>query len=298
MKSAHTIRAYRPRVHVCNFSSSLSQTVCAFPMPNFPLHSHQHITLEHPTPLLPNKHFPTTTYPPPSRRLPHPHSHALHEPARIRTAPTANASTNPPHNRMGKRGTVLSCLASISAFALGATLGCTRTRRRHRAAPPPPPPPPPCDEPTPLALDCPICLTEVVLPRVATCGHTLCTACLAALFEHERRPACPVCRKKIRLPLEKLPINFMVSSIVEARARQRGGEQWSQWRMQEEEARRMVAGLEHADGSVGVWRTLRPAWNWFKWSVIIVTELGAFLVSLKEVLESAPNRGRRYQRIV
>lgn len=75
------------------------------------------------------------------------------------------------------------------------------------------------------------------------------------------------------------------------RVRARGG--WEEWREMEDEARLIVG----EGGGGGGWG-LKPAWNWFKWSVIIVTELGAFLVSLKEVLESTPRGGRRYQRLV
>lgn len=90
----------------------------------------------------------------------------------------------------------------------------------------------------------------------------------------------------------------MVKAVVEARVAARGERAWQAYRMVEEEAKRVVAPFAPEDRqSVGLVAHLRPAWNWFKWTVIIVTEFGAFLVSLKEVLESAPAR-RRYQRIV
>lgn len=249
-------------------------------------------------------------------------------PSRARIAPPMPPPTSPrfltlpADTAMSKRGTVVSCLASLGLFALGATLGAQRTRRRLRRAAAqatsplscslsnsPPESPralPHCDSlpPTSVPLDCPVCLTELVLPRVATCGHTLCTSCLAALFEHERRPACPVCRKRIRLPPDKLPVNFMVKSCVEARVAERGSRAWDNYQKAEEDARLIVHPDETSSPDsaarqrANVVANLRPAWNWFKWTVIIVTEFGAFLVSLKEVLESAPTRTRRYQRIV
>lgn len=91
-------------------------------------------------------------------------------------------------------------------------------------------------------------------------------------------------------------MNFMVKAVVEDRVAARGESAWRVYREHEEEAKRVVMPFgEESRGSVVA--QLRPAWNWFKWTVIIVTEFGAFLVSLKEVLESTPAR-RRYQRIV
>lgn len=225
---------------------------------------------------------------------------------------------------MGKRGTILSCVASFGFFALGATVGARRTRRRLRHAannlnssctspetlsphelPPSLPVIPACDSlpdnPRPDPLECPVCLGDLILPRVTTCGHTLCTTCLAALFEFERRPSCPICRKRIKVAIDKLPINFMVKACIDARVAAKGEGAWSNYRQAENEARELIP-LPGSDGSArrrqDVIASLRPAWNWFKWSIIIVTEFGAFLVSLKEVLESTPARSRRYQRIV
>lgn len=153
------------------------------------------------------------------------------------------------------------------------------------------------------SLDCPVCLTEIILPRVAGCGHTVCTTCLTALGEHERRPVCPVCRRRIRTPVDKTPINFMVKACVEERVMSRGEAALAAYRLAEEEARALLGPASTRDSSPIVSgetlaHRLRPAWNWFKWTVIIVTEFGAFLVSLKEVLESTPARSRRFQRIV
>lgn len=99
------------------------------------------------------------------------------------------------------------------------------------------------------------------------------------------------------MAVEKLPVNFLVKAVVEARVLSRGDGAWRQYRTNEEEAKRVATPFDDTDRRRDVVAQLRPAWNWFKWTVIIVTEFGAFLVSLREVLESGPAR-RRYQRIV
>lgn len=96
----------------------------------------------------------------------------------------------------------------------------------------------------------------------------------------------------------------MVKAFVEERVAARGDDAWTAYRLAEDRARATIgpfAGSGDASPNVSAGNLavrLRPAWNWFKWTVIIVTEFGAFLVSLKEVLESTPARSRRYQRIV
>lgn len=301
---------------------------------------------------------------------------------------------------MGKRGTVVSCIASLGLLALGATLGARRVRRRqahrnsgtggnsahptHASASNNPPEAGrncscsacrsasaaqdrqereniwkvscdvrhkssckmgetgscSCNAPvigarsagpgataglSAAAFDCPVCLGEFVLPRVAMCGHTICTSCILALFEHERRPMCPVCRRRIRTTVSRLPINFLIQACVEERVAQRGPNALAAYRTSEDIARALVGGTLPSDdatasggnarsgadspsrelgnngvviGAQSIAMRLRPAWNWFKWTVIIVTEFGAFLVSLKEVLDAGPARTRRYQRIV
>lgn len=300
---------------------------------------------------------------------------------------------------MGKRGTVVSCIASLGLFALGATVGARRTRRREsrltntsetvvetqsRDTNTIPSTATPvenfsassavvvvaaaasayatttdsdkrlcryhdnecngecCDDGSRMvgqhseeshescatfglsatAFDCPVCLGELVLPRVTPCGHTMCSTCLLALSDHDRRPACPVCRRRVRPSVERLPVNFLVRACVEDRVSRRGPHALAAYRNAERAARQRfgpppsnddsstAASVASADasssystdaygsGSRSLARRLRPAWNWFKWSIIIVTEFGAFLVSLKEVIESASPRSPRYQRIV
>lgn len=149
------------------------------------------------------------------------------------------------------------------------------------------------------ALDCPVCLAELVLPRVLGCGHSLCTGCLVRLAAHEQRPCCPVCRKRIHGNVTELPVNFAAAAVVEARVAARGPTALAALRAAEEAARASSRRTPPGGGgSAPVLGQLRPAWNWFKWTAIIVTEFGAFLVSLKEVLEARPSRTRRYQRIV
>lgn len=148
------------------------------------------------------------------------------------------------------------------------------------------------------ALDCPICLSELVLPRVAGCGHSICTSCLEELAAHDARMCCPVCRKRIRRNVSQLPINFAASAVIEARVAARGPAALAALRAAEAEARAGTGRTPARRETEPVMRQLRPAWHWFKWTVIIVTEFGAFLVSLKEVLEARPSRTRRHQRIV
>lgn len=198
------------------------------------------------------------------------------------------------HDSMGKHlGAAAAAAASAAAFALGSALGSRRRRRRGRRAGRALPAA--CSDGGASTLDCPVCLGELVVPRVVPCGHTLCSACLVALFGHERRPCCPVCRKRIRVGVEGVPVNFAVQGVVEARVAERGAGAWEAYRAAEEEMR---VEIESGGDEVSVVTRLRPAWNWFKWSVIIVTEFGAFLVSLKEVLEAGSGRPSRHQRIV
>ena len=156
-------------------------------------------------------------------------------------------------NTMEKRGTVLNCLASASALALGATLGyCVRIRRRP--PPPPPQPPPPSIDFISSALVCPMCKTECgrdLSPRMLSCGHTFCESCLSALFWLTPHPLCPVCQRKVRGPLAEVPFNHMVCNLVEARAKQRESEQQNQSKVPKEE----ISRLGDADGFVGLWRT-------------------------------------------
>lgn len=171
------------------------------------------------------------------------------------------------------------------------------------------------------ALDCPVCLCDFVAPRVLPCGHSVCTPCLLVLYEHDRRPPCPVCRRRVRPPLSRLPTNFALRSAAEERAAQRGPLALAAFTEAEDDAlaarppdssnsgnlNQVGMGTQNNGNNQGqqqartrVVAQLRPAWNWFKWSVIIVTEFGAFLVSLKELVDAsaAPPRTRRYQRIV
>lgn len=123
-----------------------------------------------------------------------------------------------------------------------------------------------------------------------------------------------------------MPINFTVKAFVEEQVVARGEQALEQYRAAEAAVlpflespaayRRALDnnnnnnnnnGGGNGNGGAGAGggngtslaSRLRPAWNWFKWTVIIVTEFGAFVVSLKELLDSnQPARNRRYQRIV
>lgn len=209
--------------------------------------------------------------------------------------------------RIESGGAALATAASMLAFAVGAAVGGRRATRMERkkqrgaaqdlraeARPP--------GVEGGGALDCAVCLGELVLPRVAPCGHSLCTSCLAALWRHERRPQCPVCRRRIKANCAaELPVNFTACAVAEARARAMGVGALEALRKAEAEARSALPCGTSSPAVMpmtGSLRQLRPAWNWFKWTAIIVTEFGAFLVSLKEVLEAGPSHPRRYQRIV
>ena len=182
---------------------------------------------------------------------------------------------NPPLNRTGKLRTVLLCLAPLSVFALGATLGCIHIRRlfrrRHRPAPPSPPPTPPShgDEYPFGALYCPSCFKEFQLPRVATCGHTICTECLAVFFMENSRPPCPVCGKVIWLSLAELPPNLVANRLVDERAPAWMGRPVTEWTLTDTQFRVLTERLEHAQraaGKRGIPRTMLSLW---KWSIVI-----------------------------
>lgn len=109
------------------------------------------------------------------------------------------------------------------------------------------------------------------------------------------------------MSVEKLPVNFAVKGLVDARVAGQSERAWAEYCLAEDVARaelEMCGGVERSRGWGG---RVRVGWHWVKWGVIIATELGAFLVSLKEVVEAGGRgaggggvgRGRRhYQRIV
>lgn len=172
------------------------------------------------------------------------------------------------------------------------------------------------------ALDCAVCLEELVLPRVAPCGHTFCTPCISGIIrtaDHNvnniniHAPKCPTCRRRISVDtVQALPVNFAARAIVEARARNTGEDELRRFYTAENNARRhacaddnnnIINSSNNGDDDEGyeseeTVALLVRTWNWFKWTAIIATELGAFLVSLKEVLDTSPSRHRRFQALV
>ncbi|CAL4130306.1 unnamed protein product, partial [Meganyctiphanes norvegica] len=70
------------------------------------------------------------------------------------------------------------------------------------------------------SLECEICHQAVDegarCPRVLGCGHSLCTACIAALIQITSL-TCPCCRKVFQVAsVEQLPVNFGMTKILRA----------------------------------------------------------------------------------
>ncbi|KAL3891956.1 hypothetical protein ACJMK2_004198 [Sinanodonta woodiana] len=88
------------------------------------------------------------------------------------------------------------------------------------------------------ALQCPICLETFTRPKVLPCGHTYCASCLQSHINNKVNHSklaqacfpCPVCRMDTLLSdpnicieqwAESLPVNSIVSSLIEVSARQK-----------------------------------------------------------------------------
>ena len=82
---------------------------------------------------------------------------------------------------------------------------------------------------------------------------------------------------------------------------ERGEDAWEEYLALEQRAKEEVepgcrGEMRGSSRQVGIGH-LQPAWNWLKWGIIVATELGAFLASLKEIME--PQSGRRvFQRVM
>uniref|UniRef100_A0A7S1XGG1 RING-type domain-containing protein n=1 Tax=Compsopogon caeruleus TaxID=31354 RepID=A0A7S1XGG1_9RHOD len=141
-------------------------------------------------------------------------------------------------------------------------------------------------------LDCPICLNSLVIPKLVPCGHTLCAVCILSLYEIQNRPSCPVCRNHINVPFEDLPTNFLAQACVESVERRRGQTALAEWKKDEEDARCVLTSWvsggkdRRKSNRPGFLRRFAPAWTCLKWTMVLVTEVGAVLLRVKDVVDA------------
>ncbi|XP_003729576.1 tripartite motif-containing protein 59-like [Strongylocentrotus purpuratus] len=67
-------------------------------------------------------------------------------------------------------------------------------------------------------LECPVCLSFFKEPKILTCSHTFCKACLETLLESRGELLCPTCREETSVPggdVGRLQSNITVRSLVE-----------------------------------------------------------------------------------
>eukprot|EP00057_Strongylocentrotus_purpuratus_P017456 XP_011671930.1 PREDICTED: tripartite motif-containing protein 45-like [Strongylocentrotus purpuratus] len=70
------------------------------------------------------------------------------------------------------------------------------------------------------SLKCPVCLNTFTDPKILSCSHTYCKACLNLLGCHgnDQMLRCPVCRAETQVPnqdVSKLPANLALKSLIE-----------------------------------------------------------------------------------
>ncbi|XP_030847046.1 tripartite motif-containing protein 2-like [Strongylocentrotus purpuratus] len=71
------------------------------------------------------------------------------------------------------------------------------------------------------SLECPVCLNTFTDPKILSCSHTYCKACLDNLLEchgNDQMLRCPVCRAETKVPnqdVSKLPANLALKSLIE-----------------------------------------------------------------------------------
>ncbi|XP_011669621.1 tripartite motif-containing protein 59-like [Strongylocentrotus purpuratus] len=74
---------------------------------------------------------------------------------------------------------------------------------------------------TAQSLECPVCLDTFTDPKILSCYHTYCKACLDNLLEchgNEQMLRCPVCTAETQVPnqnVSKLPENLALKSLIE-----------------------------------------------------------------------------------
>ncbi|CAF3850268.1 unnamed protein product [Rotaria sp. Silwood2] len=67
-------------------------------------------------------------------------------------------------------------------------------------------------------LQCAICLDRFQIPKVLSCQHTFCLACLQRMYNNQNRTlSCPTCRKVINLRQgpDELPSNLLLISLMD-----------------------------------------------------------------------------------
>ncbi|CAF0993457.1 unnamed protein product [Rotaria sordida] len=69
-------------------------------------------------------------------------------------------------------------------------------------------------------LQCPVCLTPFIEPRLLPCGHTYCDECLNRLMQNNNDVVtCPECRKQHLVPDDGVfPPNFVVRNLLDEQA--------------------------------------------------------------------------------
>ncbi|XP_030847006.1 tripartite motif-containing protein 59-like [Strongylocentrotus purpuratus] len=71
------------------------------------------------------------------------------------------------------------------------------------------------------SLECPVCLNTFTDPKILSCSHTYCKACLENLLGcngNDQMLRCPVCRAETQVPnqeVSKLPANLALKSLIE-----------------------------------------------------------------------------------
>ena len=71
------------------------------------------------------------------------------------------------------------------------------------------------------SLECPVCLNTFTDPKILSCSHTYCKACLDNLLEchgNDQMLRCPICRAETKVPnqnVSKLPANLALKSLIE-----------------------------------------------------------------------------------
>ena len=74
-----------------------------------------------------------------------------------------------------------------------------------------------------FAVECGVCFEDYSsveaarVPRVLTCGHSLCFSCLSALFRSGNGVRCPFCKKSVGGNLANINTNFALLEVIDRR---------------------------------------------------------------------------------